>query len=378
VKGDRLRSFHMLSRLGTRHEIDLATFARPEDARHLDSLRTCVRRIDLVPFSTVRRAFGMLRFLPGGIPFQVALHRSAAMAAVVRRRLHDERYDAVVCTLLRSAANLPAALPCPAVGDFIDSMVLNMSNRLAREKGLLRPVVGEELRRLRRYEPAAARRFAAVAVVSERDRQTIGVDNVHVVPMGVDTDLFAPATERRAKRKVVFTGNLGYFPNVDAATWLAREIFPAVRRRVPDAELELAGIGAGRAVLALDGLPGVRVVGYVENMADFINTAAVAACPMRGGSGMQIKMMEAMACAVPVVASKYAAEGIPAVEGRDFLRADDAAETAGRICELLESEERSRAIGDAGRAFVERHASWDASAAAFESLVVQAVERSAQ
>lgn len=375
IKGDRLRAFHLLKRLARRHEIDLASFSRPEDLPHIDEMRGIVRSLDLVPFRAAPQALRMLPFVPTGVPFQVGLHRHPAMARIVRERLRERGHDAIVCMMLRSTVNLPPVPPCPMVADFVDSMTLNFANRLAKESGPMKAVVAEEVRRLRRHEPEQARRFAAVMVVSERDRQAIGGDNVRVVPMGVDTQQFAPSGAARSPRKIVFTGNLGYFPNVDAATWFAREILPRVRSEVPDAEFEIAGVGARKAVLDLDGLPGVRVVGFVEDMAAFIDTAAVAVCPMRSGSGMQIKMMEAMACAVPVVASSYAAEGIPARAGRDFLLADGADAFAAEVRELLRSPERAKAVGQSGREFIARHASWDAAADSLESLLQEAVAK---
>ena len=171
----------------------------------------------------------------------------------------------------------------------------------------------------------------------------------------------------------MFTGNLGYFANADAAAWFAREAFPLVRARQPEARFLIAGARPSRAVRALGRLPGVTVLGPVGDMAAVLRAARVAVAPLRTGSGQQSKVLEAMACGTPVVASPLALAGIAAVEGRDLLVGGDAEATADAVLKLLSDNDLALDLAAAGRRLVEQVYTWERSAALLEAAYDRAV-----
>jgi glycosyltransferase involved in cell wall biosynthesis len=177
----------------------------------------------------------------------------------------------------------------------------------------------------------------------------------------------------RANADVVFTGNLGYFANADAAAWFAREAFPAVRAARPSARLLIAGARPSRSVRALARLPGVTVLGPVEDMAAVLRSARVAVAPLQSGSGQQSKILEAMACGTPVVASPLALAGIAAQHGRDLRVGADADGTAAAVLELLEDDELAARLARAGRRLVDELYTWERSAALLEAAYARAV-----
>jgi len=374
LKGDKLRAWHILRHLARRHQIDLISFLPPAEQSHLKQAETVFGRIDTVP-SHRRDAFRRLALSPfSPRPFQAEALTSLRMQSLIESRLSSATYDVIFVSLLRMMPNLPQSPPCPVVGDFVDSMVLNFSNRLEKQKGILRPLVAEELRRLRVYEPQVAGRCDRVTVVSAADRQAIGTPNVWVLPNGVDTEQFRPNPIIPSKPRIVFTGNLSYFPNVDAITYFARTVFPLILERCRAAQLEIAGVSPSRSVQALECLQNVTVHGFVENLPQFINSASLAICPTRCGSGMQNKMLEAMACGVPVVASSFAANGIPlASDGVHFLRADTPEDARDAIVRLLNTPSDRQAIGQAGLELVRESFSWEHAAAVMETLFAEVV-----
>lgn len=378
VKGDKLRAWHLMRQLSARHQIDVVSFISASEVAERPKLERVVHSLQAIPFSRVRGAAQLLRHGAGSVPLQVAYFTDARIRAAVERLLKQNPYDAIVCTLMRQAENLPRQPGIPVVMDMIDSMVLNFRNRLERQRGPMRLVVKEELRRLERYEPAVARRMDRIVFVSERDREALGVPNAVVIPMGVDTEHFAPRPGTARGRRIVFTGNLSYFPNVDAACHFAEEIFPLVRRRDPAVTFEIAGVNPSRTIQALGRLEGVRVVGFVDDMAAFLNSSAVAVCPLRSGSGQQIKVLEAMACGVPVVASTYATEGLRAAAGEEYLLANDPESFAEQVLKLLDDDELARRLGGAGRRHVGMHHGWEQSARQLEAEIESAVTERAK
>jgi glycosyltransferase involved in cell wall biosynthesis len=148
---------------------------------------------------------------------------------------------------------------------------------------------------------------------------------------------------------------MGYWPNERAAWWLATEIFPRIRKRAPGARLVLAGRKPSARLSALDGKDGIRVLGFVEDSRDCYRAASVFVCPLRHGTGIKNKVLEAMAMKLPVVGTTMSFNGIPVQHGREVLMADDAEEMARASEVLLGNSELRERLADAAHAFVRRY-----------------------
>ncbi|WGX94734.1 glycosyltransferase [Nocardioides sp. L-11A] len=176
-----------------------------------------------------------------------------------------------------------------------------------------------DARGLRSVEARLGERFAAGSVVSSTDADLVQALNgdrplrlVHA-PNGVGRTAFDREWERR--KAVVFVALLSWRPNIDAADWLARRVWPEVIRARPDAELWIVGARPDRDVRALDGLPGVSVHGDVRDPLDFVGPAAVATAPLRAAGGTRLKILEALAAGTPVVATRLGALGLERLGG---------------------------------------------------------------
>jgi polysaccharide biosynthesis protein PslH len=172
---------------------------------------------------------------------------------------------------------------------------------------------------------------------------------------------------------LAFAGNLGYFPNVDAAVVLAREVLPMVRREMPQAELVIAGARPARAVRRLRG-PGVRVVSEPSDLGAVVADAAVAVVPVRAGSGIQNKVLEAMAVGTPVVTTARAAAAIGAEHEVHLLVAEGAVETAAATVRLLRDPELGERLRRAARDHVSERFTWERAAATVEQVWQRAIE----
>jgi glycosyltransferase involved in cell wall biosynthesis len=268
---------------------------------------------------------------------------------------HLAQADVVHLNTLRMVGNLPPDYVIPLVVDFIDAL----SATYRRHKAL--PPVGwfyrAEAQRLRTCECALATKAAFATAVSEEDARRLS-PIVSVIPHAVDTDVFRPPPPNTERNGIVFTGNLSYPPNVEAATWFVRHVFPEVRARVPEVTLRLVGDSPARSVQALTG-DGIEVTGFVPSVADALQRAGVALAPVRSGSGVKTKVLEAMACGTPVVATPEANAGIGAEDGREILLAGNTNAFAEAVVELIGDPGRAASVGAAGRALVEERFSLD-------------------
>jgi glycosyltransferase involved in cell wall biosynthesis len=190
-----------------------------------------------------------------------------------------------------------------------------------------------------------------------------------VVPNGVDLARLPFERGGRDPATVVFTGNMGYFSNVNAACWFAERVHPLVRRRVTDARFLVIGArptGRVRRLARAD--PSVRVLGFVEDLRPHFRTATVAVAPMLAGAGQQFKVIEAMASGTPVVATPVAAEALGARDGDVLLVAATPEAFAEALVGLLQDPGRADRLAVSARCFVESRYTWERSTALLEEL----------
>lgn len=157
---------------------------------------------------------------------------------------------------------------------------------------------------------------------------------------------------------MVFSGAMDYWPNIEGAVWFAQEIFPLVRKQMPEATFCIAGRNPAPAVMALEKLPGIEVTGTVPDMRAYLASANICVVPLLIARGIQNKVLEAMAMQKPVVATVGAATGTKAVHGQEIIVADDENQMASEIITLLGDHQRCDSIGRKAREYVERQHSW--------------------
>lgn len=233
---------------------------------------------------------------------------------------------------------------------------------------------------MRRVEQRIARAADRMLFASERDRALLlgagSDDRAVIVPNGVDHDYWRRSSDRLGCDEIVFTGRMDYAPNVDAAIVLVRDILPLVRHDVPDVRMTIVGADPTRTVRDLAHQPGVEVTGRVADVRPYLERAAVFACPLRFGVGIQNKLLEALAMEVPVVSTTVAADGLR-VNGTPapIDVADGVRDFAAVVVRRLESARADPTPDRAARAFVVRTFSWERAGALLRDAVAAANAR---
>lgn len=381
-QGDRLRTVQMLDLLGEDHEIILLAPEPDEDADPAPKLPGNVR---IVPWSCgpVPSPRSLQSILTGA-PLQSAFYVRGSLGKKIRS-LADEA-DVGLLQLARLAPHARdfGALPC--IVDFVDSLSLNFETRAELDRPWLRPFLRFESRRLARAERRLLKKSAAGLLVSDRDRRvqvrrdgwsTELAERLRVVPLAVEPDASRhPGDASTGPPTVALTGNLGYFVNLDAATWFLRRVWPWIARRRPDVRLLVAGSRPPLAVRRAVAEAGGELVESPPDLRALLAEATVAVAPMRGGSGLPIKILEAWSLGVPVVASDWGAAGTTGVAGEDFLVAREPEEWIDSVLELVDDAEARRRLAEAGRARLEADYSRSRVRAAWEDALASAVSTS--
>lgn len=221
----------------------------------------------------------------------------------------------------------------------------------------------------RALERRALERYDRVFVCSDDDAAALrggGPRRARVVvaPNGVDLARYRP-TPLPATPAVLLPGSFAYGPNVDAAAWLAREVWPRVRAARPDAVLRLVGRSPAREVLELDGRDGIAVHADVPAMAPFYAAARAVVVPLRVGTGTRLKALEALAAGRPLAGTTVGLEGLGLTDGREALIADDPRDLAAALLALLGDDALARGLAERGRRHAERHFGWEPIGRAF-------------
>jgi glycosyltransferase involved in cell wall biosynthesis len=296
------------------------------------------------------------------LPLQEGLYRAAAARRALQQALAHGPWDVIVVQMLRCgwAATEAARLApqTPLLFDAIDAMGLHFRRAAAGFPAPLRPLVRNEAARCQARETWLVERSAVVTAVSQRDLEALGApaDAARVVPVsGREVAVAEPGQDNiGGPPTVLLSGNLGYRPTVLGALWFAREVWPRVQRQVADARWILAGARPAAKVRRLDRLDGVEVHADVPDLDAYVARATVAIAPMWSGSGVPMKVLEAWAAGVPVVADPWAAAGLDPAAQPALQVAQEAAEWVSRLTHLLTDRGAASDLGDRGRAAWDR------------------------
>lgn len=361
-----------MRRLAARHTVHLGCLLdEPADAAHADSARQWAASVLAPPRAAFESAWRGATGAVVGRPLSVGWFGSGRLAGDVRNLLERESIDVAV-SYCSSMAGYLRNFHGPRVLDFVDVDSLKW-RQYARRSGFPKSAVYSlEGKLLESWERRLAVEFDRSVIISERERESLAafadVTRVDVVSNGVDVDYWAAGPPRAPRRELVFVGALDYFANEDGIVDFVQRVFPTVRRRVPDVVLRVVGRQPGPAVLALGNVPGVEVVGEVDDVRPELARAGVAVAPLRIAQGLQNKVLEAMAADVPVVSSASAVRGIDAEAGREFRLAEAPEEWADAIAELLDATDVAGEQATRAAAMVRERYSWDRKASEYEAV----------
>ena len=373
-KGDKLRLYHQLKHLGKAHEVILCCLSdnalTPE--QH-EALQPLVKEIHVVRLSWIRRLWRLAWSWASRLPFQVVWFTEGYARRHIRDLIRTEQPDVLYCQLVRCAEYVKDLHELPKVLDYMDALSAGMHRRSHTKSALHQRATQWLLRtegtRLARYESRVFDYFDACTIISQNDRLLIqhrDRDRIELIPNGVDLEAFAPTTTEEAQVSesvILFTGNMSYPPNVDAAHHLVEDILPLVSH--PTVRVVLAGAEPKSSLKALAG-DRVTVTGWVDDIVEVYQQATLFVAPLRIGTGLQNKVLEAMATELPCVLSPHAFAPLNLPSTGHAVVCDNAQSFATAIDDLLNDPHKTTPMAQRARTSIEAQFTWQAHS---ESLV---------
>jgi polysaccharide biosynthesis protein PslH len=379
--GPKIKTYHLLRHLAAHHEVTLVSFARnPQEQQRSAQLQELCAAIHTVPLrrSSWGNLVALARSSLSGRPFIIERESRSAMRRLVEQLVSNAAAEGAPFDLVHTdqvqMAQYATGLPLRRLLD-IHSVASSTFERLAPQKPFgTQLLYYREARLLRRYEAAICAEFEAITVVSEEDRQALlGLleepRELAVIPIGIDAEAM-PALPRATDSHTVLSLTSMVLPsNLDGVLWFAREIYPLVCRAVPDAQLLVCGTFRDPEIAALDRYDStIEVTGYIADPQAVIARAACMIVPQRSGSGLSVKILEALARGIPVVATTLGAEGIDLLPGQHLLIADTPSDFADAVSLLLHDPDLGMRLAEAGRQHVLERYDWRAVCPAIERV----------
>jgi polysaccharide biosynthesis protein PslH len=362
--GPSRRHYHILGQLSRFYEVHLLSLGTQTQAEMFDAgLKNRVAGYDyaLSQYSGtgkfVRKA---RRTLTGRCDFLPVLEPS--LRSLCRQITCEDSFDAIVLSIVL-LRGLPLPKRIPIVGDThnVESDVLARTATIA-ESFPRRQYARWQAFSTFREECRCGRQVDLLLANSERDREMFegkfGVEEVEVIPNGVDIGEFSPSRTMGEPGTILFTGLMSYYPNQQAMRWFLDKVFPLILETIPSAKLIVAGARPPDWLMTRSNVP-LEVTGPVPDMRPYFERARVVIAPLMIGGGTRVKILEAQAMARPVVSTSLGAEGLDVRDGQSILLADDAASFAAQVVRVLRDDEIALKLGAAGRADVVSTYDWN-------------------
>jgi sugar transferase (PEP-CTERM/EpsH1 system associated) len=380
--GAKIRMFHIIKYLSHRFDITLLSLAENLDARELGPLTEWCRDVKIMP-EVLKRHMAALRSALSLRPYRVVKFWSPRFQQRCDAAFDQVQLDVVWVNFLNMMVYVHPPLASSSL------VVLDQHNaderiwmQYAEQGTVLRRLFGWwNLLKVRRFQERMLEHVDVLISVSEEETEFMRhrvcpSTTVWTIPNGIDTKYFRPKPlASKPGNVILFCGSMDVTMNVDAVRYFAYEVFPIVKRDVPDAEFWIVGRNPGKDVHKLAALHAVRVVGTVEDVRPFYEKAKVSVTPFRFGAGTKLKILESMAMGVPVVSTSNGCQGIEARAAEEIWVADDAKAFADAVIQLLLDEQQNLKISAAARKLVEERYDWEVVLENVGDKLIQAVFR---
>jgi polysaccharide biosynthesis protein PslH len=375
-KGDKIRTYNIVHYLAEHYRVTVACMIDDHaDLQYVPALEKIVHQVYAQVRSAKQMKLHAALSLFTGRSFTQQCFYSKNLQSSIDSYLEQNATCAVLCFcsssaeyLYRSRHGFMSLQSRTLMNDLIDVDSEKWGQYAEKQNGLMKWIYQREARLLLPFELKIAQDFDRTFLVSAEEKAVLAVhgsvDKVEALSNGVDLEYFSPDKVDKkqhptAANKLVFSGAMDYWPNVEGAIWFAEKIFPQIKQAVPSATFCIAGRNPTDDIMNLKNRNGIEVTGTVPDMRDYLATATICVVPLLIARGIQNKVLEAMAMGKPVIATRGAATGTSAIDGEELIIADDEQQMANNIIALLADPLRQSEIGRKGRKYVEREHSWE-------------------
>ena len=362
-KGDKLRSFHQIKELSKQNDIYLISLSEIKVPKSsIKQLDKYCKSVHVYHISLTNRILNLLKTLINNRPFQVNYFYHHKIQKKINSNISVIKPDHIFCQLVRTALYVKDEHSIPKTLDYMDALSKGLERRIKISKFWQKPFVKMEWQRMKRFENLAFEFFNNHIIISTSDRNEIAHinnKNIEIIPNGIDANYYQKIITDKIY-DLIFIGNLSYVPNIEAAKFISKKIFPLLQEKVPNIKILISGSNPSKKVLRLSN-ENIKVTGWVDDIRETYCSGKVFFAPMSLGSGLQNKLLEAMSLGIPCITSNLCNESLGATHMKNIIIGNSVEQYISQILNILSKPELISEIGKNGREFVNKKFSWESS-----------------
>lgn len=369
--GGQIRAYHLIKALSQKHEVSLLSYIRSDEERqYLPQIKKICKKVNLIkrqykPWSLKT----LIKTLFSTKPLVMNLYDGSQ--EIIEK---PEQYDLIYCECFYLMGKIPLR-PTPI---FLSEQNIEylayqryLNNLPFFKKIILWLPIKWDLLKMKFWEKKMWQRAKKIIVMSENDQMIIqkqtGKKEIIVIPNGVNNDHFSFKKEIISEKIILFVGSFAWFQNVQAVNWLVKDIFPQIKKEIPNVNLLIVGHGVPDSVKKIKE-DGINFDEAVEDIREAYKKASVFVAPLKSGSGTKYKILEAMACEVPVVTTSVGAEGFEGFEETMIVR-EKTEDLATAAVDILQNPQKYSEMTKRARKMVEEKFDWEIIGEKLEKLV---------
>jgi sugar transferase (PEP-CTERM/EpsH1 system associated) len=368
-KGDKLRAFHQLKELQKHYDVTLFSLSdHPVGQKDQKIIEQYCTKLVIHQQSGIQKGWNAFRSFFNKLPFQVGYFYSPKAAKKIKLLLKEGSFNHIYCQLIRMSEYVKDEHSISKTLDYMDTLSAGIQRRIDQQPFYKKWLFRSEAKRLRSYESRMFDFFEHKTIISEQDRQLImhpESSKIKCVPNGIDSTFFDELNVDKT-HDFVFVGNMSYPPNIDAVQYIAKYLLP----EFPESTLLVSGSSPHAKIKKLaEGSTQIMITGWVDDIRFSYLRGNIFVAPMMIGTGMQNKLLEAMALGIPCITTPLANSPIRTTHEKEILVASDPVEFVAAIKRLKADQELYSTIQAGARKFVQNNYSWEHTTKELRSLI---------
>jgi len=379
-RGDRVRIYNISKELLKKNEVKILTFRRSDsESENINVLKNNGFDVEAIDLPYYKSLLNLYRSLFNSIPLQVSAFHSAKMATKIAQLTSTNNYDVIYFNHLVTAQYLNSTSNSSSlkVIDFTDATSLYLTRLLGFLDNSIKKLLYKiELQRIINYEKISPD-FDTLFICSSVDKKFLEEkdthENIRLLINGIDLKTFRYEKLIPEKNRIIFAGNMQYYPNVDAVLYFTNEIFPIILEQKPLAKFYIVGQNPPQSILKLQN-SNIIVKGFVDDIRMEYLLSEVNVAPLRLGSGTPYKTIEALALGLPTISSVLSAAGLPTPLQKFVQTADDPIIFAEKVLGILSNNKFKEELIKDGIVIIKDILNWENIVKNFEDYLAERIK----
>jgi glycosyltransferase involved in cell wall biosynthesis len=358
-KGDKLRAFNQLKYLANDFDVYLLCLDTEKENHNLEPLLTICKEVKVFRINKFSIFFNLVKTLFSNKPFQVGYFKNSSIRKEIKVYIKKIEPDHIYAQLIRTTEYVKDIHNIPKTLDFMDAFSKGIERRINDANIFLKPLYKNEYKRLLKYESLIFEYFEHKTIISDIDREYIfhiDKNQINIVSNGIDDEYFDDSDKSLNDKNILFTGNMSYPPNIKAAEFIIHDLAPKLK----DYHFTIAGANPVSSILS-EGNKQITITGWIDDIKQEYKKGKIFIAPMFIGTGVQNKLLEAMAMGIPCITTSLANKPLKAIPDNQILIADTVEEFLSQIKRLETQANLFDEIAKNAKIFVKENYSWGKS-----------------